>query len=478
LLLLVLLATGPFFLFTIYQGIQERRRAATRERADARRLVLLFAAEHKRVVADARQILFVLAQSPAVRRADAAACTGMFRDILAVSAHYGNFVLADADGAVVASAYPAALDPADRSLMATAETSSFAVGPIRLVSPTPLATFSVAHAVPAGGGEPKRVLFARPDMRWVADEAAVADLGPLTRVTLWDASGRILLRHPDPEAYLGRDASWSEVWRAILAARGEGTAEAAGGDGVRRLYGFTRLRAERGDEVYLSLGVPTDVAFADLRRLERRSLLILAFVTIVAGGAAWLGGERLVVQLFGRVQRMAERDSLTGIGNRRRLFAIGREEHVRARSFGHPLAAIMLDLDRFKLVNDRHGHGAGDDVLREVARRIAANVRDTDVAARYGGEEFAVLLPETDLETAHATAERIRVAVEETPFDTRRGPLAVTVSAGVALLEEDTRDLPALFDAADAALYAAKEAGRNRVAIAPAPGGVESADAR
>ena len=469
LLLLVLLAIGPFFMFTIYQGIEERKRAATRERVDARRLVLLFAAEHKRVVADARQILFVLAQSPAVRHADAAACTRMFGDILVASAHYGNLVLAEVDGSVIASAHHVALGSEERALLASAQAATTAVGPIRLVDPASLPTFSVAHAVPGAGSAPKKVLLATPVMRWVADEAAVAGLGPLTRVTLWDASGRILLRHPDPEGYLGRDASWSEVWRAILATRGEGTAEAAGGDGVRRLYGFTRLgKHGDGEDVYLSLGVPTDVAFADLRRLERRNLLILAFVTALAGGAAWLGGERLLVRLFGRVQRMAERDSLTGLANRRRLFAVGQEELRRARRFDHPLAAIMLDLDRFKLVNDRYGHGAGDDVLREVARRLLATIRETDLPARYGGEEFAVLLPETDLETARAAAERIRLAVAESPLGTRRGPLPVTLSAGVAMLEDDTRDLGALFDAADAALYAAKAAGRNRVAIAAA----------
>ena len=131
---------------------------------------------------------------------------------------------------------------------------------------------------------------------------------------------------------------------------------------------------------------------------------------------------------------------------------------------------MMLDLDHFKLVNDRHGHGAGDDVLREVARRLLATIRETDLPARYGGEEFAVLLPETDLETARAAAERVRLAVAEAPIGTRRGPLAVTLSAGVAVLEDATRDLGALFDAADAALYAAKSAGRNRVAVAPAAG--------
>jgi len=469
-LLLVGLAIAPLFLFTVYQGVEERRRAAAREQAEARRLVLLFGAEHRRVIAEARQILFVLAQAPAVRRANPVECAGLFHDILAASPQYENLLLADLEWVVRAAGHPAELDPEDRTLLTRAAASTFAVGPVRLLGRAPVPTLSVAHAVPTNGRAPKTVLLVRQEMRWVEGEFAVAGLGPLTRVTLWDASGRILLRHPDPEGYLGRDASWSEVWKAIQATGGEGTAEAEGGDGVRRLYGFTRMGEQpSGSEIFLSLGVPIDVAFADLRRLERRNLLVLVLVTTLAVGVTWLGGERLLVRLFGQMQTMAERDSLTGLANRRRLLAVGQEEQRRARRFGHPLAALMLDLDRFKLVNDRYGHGAGDDVLREVGRRILATVRETDLPARYGGEEFAVLLPVTDLETAREAAERIRVAVAEAPIGTRRGPLSVTLSAGVAVLGDDTRDLGALFDAADAALYAAKAAGRNRVSVAPAP---------
>jgi diguanylate cyclase (GGDEF)-like protein len=222
-----------------------------------------------------------------------------------------------------------------------------------------------------------------------------------------------------------------------------------------------------GEGSVLALGVPTDVAFATLRRIERRNLLVLALATALAGVVALLGGERLV-RLFGGMQRMAERDALTGLANRRRFRAAGEREQRRSRRFGHPLAALMLDLDHFKQVNDRYGHGAGDDVLGEVARRIQATVREIDLAARYGGEEFAVLLPETSLDTAREVAERIRLAVMNAPAVTRQGPVAVTLSAGVAVLDRRGGDFDALLEAADAALYQAKTAGRNQVAVAPA----------
>jgi diguanylate cyclase (GGDEF)-like protein len=468
LLLLVALATGPLFVFTLYQGLEERRRAGVRERGEARRLVQLFAAEHRRVVSDAQRILFLLAQGPTVRRGEREACMGLFRSVVEASPGYANVLLTDREGNVAAAAHHGGVTVEDRVLLDAARASTFAVGPIRLVGSAPFPTFSVAHVVPADGRAPERLLLATLDLGWVAKEMAVAGLGELTRVTLWDASGRILLRHPDPEGFLGRDASTSELWRTVQATRGEGTAEADGGDGVRRLYGFTRLTGgANGDGPVLALGVPTDVAFGPLRRRARRNLLALALVTALAAGVAILGGERLV-RLFGGMQRMAERDALTGLANRRRLRAAGEHEYRRARRFGHPIAALMLDLDHFKQVNDRHGHGAGDDVLREVARRIRAIVREIDVPARYGGEEFAVLLPETGLDTAREVAERIRRAVAETPIATRQGPLAVTLSAGVAVLDSGGGDLGTLLGAADAALYQAKAAGRNRVAVASA----------
>jgi diguanylate cyclase (GGDEF)-like protein len=468
LLLLVALATGPLFLFVLYQGLEERRRAGVRERDEARRLVQLFASEHRRMVADAQRVLFVLAQGPTIQRAEREASTSLFRSLVEASPGYANVLLTDREGTIAAAARPDAIGVEDRALLAAAGASGVAVGPIRRAGSAPFPGFDVAQVVAGEGRAPRRLLLARLEMGWVAREMAVAGLGELTRVTLWDASGRILLRHPDPEGFLGRDASTSEVWQAVRAAGGEGTAEADGGDGVRRLYGFTRLTGgEPGEGPVLALGVPTDVAFATLRRLERRNLLVLAVVMALAAGASVLGGERLV-RVFRGMQRLAERDALTGLANRRRLRAAGEHEHRRARRSGQPLAALMLDLDHFKQVNDRYGHGAGDDVLRETARRIKATVREMDVAARYGGEEFAVVLPETDLDTARDVAERIRLAVADAPIDTRQGPVAVTLSAGVATLDVRGRGLGGLLEAADAALYQAKAAGRNRVAVASA----------
>ncbi len=170
-------------------------------------------------------------------------------------------------------------------------------------------------------------------------------------------------------------------------------------------------------------------------------------------------------RLFQETQKLAVIDELTGVYNRRGLFTFGRREIQRARRFGRPLSLLMLDIDDFKEVNDRHGHLVGDQVLKGLARLLQRRTREVDLVARYGGEEFAVLLPETGLEDARRAAERLRREVAETPFQTQAGPLYITVSFGVAEVGPPIRRMEDLLQAADRGLYRAKAAGKNRVEV-------------
>jgi diguanylate cyclase (GGDEF)-like protein len=154
-------------------------------------------------------------------------------------------------------------------------------------------------------------------------------------------------------------------------------------------------------------------------------------------------------------------DALTGIPNRRFLEATLAEESKRASRYGRPFSLLMVDVDRFKQVNDTHGHAKGDRVLFDVAARITAAVRhDLDTVARFGGEEFTVVLPETDPNGALVVAEKIRATVAEHPSV---DGLIITVSVGVASSPEDGTDPTTLLGRADAALYEAKRSGRDRV---------------
>jgi diguanylate cyclase (GGDEF)-like protein len=171
------------------------------------------------------------------------------------------------------------------------------------------------------------------------------------------------------------------------------------------------------------------------------------------------------VDLHETVARQAVTDELTGLFNHRRFQEVMATEVERAKRFGHELGLIMLDIDDFKRVNDSYGHRQGDLVLREVARILRESSREIDEPARYGGEEMAIALPQTDLDGAYLFAERLRRRIEElrVPILDGDGSISVTASLGAAALsgsaEFDKDDLVA---AADAALYAAKRAGKNR----------------
>ncbi|HEY8380336.1 MAG TPA: GGDEF domain-containing protein [Nannocystis sp.] len=175
-------------------------------------------------------------------------------------------------------------------------------------------------------------------------------------------------------------------------------------------------------------------------------------------------------QLLAEVQQMATTDWLTGLCNRRHFFRLGEDEIARAFRYDHPISVLMLDIDHFKPINDSHGHSVGDQVLAAVAKRLAGGLRRSDVAGRYGGEEFAMVLPETDLAAARVVAERLRDSVAVRPIETAEGPLQVTISVGVVGVRAGENLLDAL-TRADAGLYAAKRAGRNRVELGPEPAG-------
>jgi two-component system chemotaxis family response regulator WspR len=168
----------------------------------------------------------------------------------------------------------------------------------------------------------------------------------------------------------------------------------------------------------------------------------------------------------------ATRDGLTGLWNRRMIFDTLGRELARSKRDRTPLAIVMVDLDHFKSVNDRFGHPAGDAVLQEASRRLSGCVREYDGVGRYGGEEFLVVLSNCDGEQAAMLSERLRESVAESPMNAEGRELNVTCSLGVACAGAgDEVDVTALVHAADEALYAAKQAGRNCFRVAPLPAG-------
>jgi diguanylate cyclase (GGDEF)-like protein len=161
------------------------------------------------------------------------------------------------------------------------------------------------------------------------------------------------------------------------------------------------------------------------------------------------------IGLVGRLHELAITDELTGLDNRRRFVEQAARELEQQSRTG---SVVMVDVDHFKLINDTYGHGVGDEVLRTIADRCREELRTGDVLARFGGDELVVLLPGVSGEHAVAVAERIRLRIGDVPVETAQGPVYVTLSLGVAALDDG--DLDTVLARADIALYEAKESGR------------------
>ena len=203
-------------------------------------------------------------------------------------------------------------------------------------------------------------------------------------------------------------------------------------------------------------------------------LAYTGFITVSTLGVMWMEIETLQSELV----RSAHFDSLTNLFNRGTFLTECEREVSRTARGGAAFSLAIFDLDRFKQVNDRYGHPAGDQVLKAFAEVLRTGIRKHDTAGRYGGEEFALLMPQTGKDTALRVAERIRRALEARGVNVDIGRIEVTVSAGVATYGADGEDWDALLSAADTALYEAKNHGRNQVAAAdaaPAPAQPEPA---
>lgn len=222
--------------------------------------------------------------------------------------------------------------------------------------------------------------------------------------------------------------------------------------------------------------LPITVLFAFEADLPHRAMAFAGVVYVIAAYRA----NKLLAHYFRRshllameleaardkAERLARLDVLTDLPNRRAFYEVGETALRQARRYEKPLALVMLDIDRFKAINDSYGHAAGDAAIKALARVLRETVRETDVAARIGGEEFALLLPETTAAQAAALAERLRQKLAAIRVLVERAELRFTASFGVAECDEQASNLDALLSRADAALYQAKQQGRDRVVAA------------
>jgi diguanylate cyclase (GGDEF)-like protein len=249
------------------------------------------------------------------------------------------------------------------------------------------------------------------------------------------------------------------VGEAVLGRDADCTVPLPAADVSRR---HARVSPDGAGHLLADLG-STNGTFVNGRRVEVHRLAAGDRVRLGSFVAAYVAAGDAAGRHLEELARLARRDALTGLPNRRALEEELARETARAARAGTALSAIALDVDRFKLVNDAHGHAVGDAVLATVAARAAAALRGGDVLARTGGEEFTALLPGADLARAVEVAERIRARVAAGPVEAAGRALAVTVSLGCAALAAGDHG-GSLLARADAKLYEAKRAGRDRVA--------------
>ncbi len=321
----------------------------------------------------------------------------------------------------------------------------------------------ISLPVTRAGGE-VAVVFAAIELDRIAASFEAERVKPRGTIVILREDGTLMFRSPLDEQAISTAIAQRQDWSQRLVTSPDGLyrIESSPADGREQIVSLQRV-----EDYPLVVAVTADAG--DLLADWQRDTSVLVLVATFLSAAIVLLGMRLLrsMQLEAAARRELEQrmltDPLTGTGNRRMLELRLAEEIQRARRYERALTAVFLDLDHFKQVNDRHGHGVGDAVLVRVAESLHARLRHSDHLARFGGEEFVLLLPETGLDAALALVERMRTAVAELRIPELQ-PGHITLSAGLAQWQPG-ESADALLHRADQALYRAKAAGRNRAHV-------------
>lgn len=504
--MLVAIAVVPLLGSILYSALEQRQLAGNEVQETTVRLARIASSQQGQLILGTRQLLTGLAQLREVRQRDAAECSALFAKLHKSYPVYSNLGAADRDGEIYCSARPTsgAVNVADRPYFVRARQSAdFAIGDYQIGRITFSATLALAYPILDQQHEFQGVVFAALNLDWLNQLITQADLPPDSIFTVTDKFGTILVRHPEPEKWVGRSTTESSL-SAFARGIGSGVAEASAPDGIPRLIGFTPLmEGKEGGNFYVSIGIPKVAAFAEANRTLARNLGWIAVTALVAFAAAWFGGDlfilRQVSALVGmarelekgnltrragppyergelgrlaqtldqmavslqknaaQLQYQATHDSLTGLANRNFFQAQLESEIEAARADRGSLALLLMDLDRFKEINDTIGHHNGDRLLNEVTLRLKSTVGRSGFVARLGGDEFSVVLLDTDMESAADYARKIISTFHE-PFILDELPIAIELSLGIALSPRDGGDADLLIRRAEVAMYRAKEA--------------------
>jgi diguanylate cyclase (GGDEF)-like protein len=523
LIVLALLAITPLMLERVHGLEVARAERTARAHTEVIDLARRGVEAQREVIYSVRALLQIVSRVYAKVPLEASNCSQDLADLTTNIPWIRDFSVASTDGRVKCSTDPVAigLNVSDRSYFQNALNSrEFALSDY-LISrlnqvPSLIATFPIITA----DGSLHGVALAVINLQWIGDLAATAAQHSGASILLLDGNGTLIAGSAEQRAFIGKRFV-DQAWAREMLSNDDGTMTTPGFDAVRRIFAYVRVP---WTQARLAVGLDENSVHSGIDREIDMAYLQLAAFGVFVLLLAWFGGEQLVVRpirslvrtaaRFGRgdlhahasqepwvaefaplaaalddmaaklaareeelqiankhLDELASLDGLSGLANRRGFDRQIEREWQRAAERGDPIALMMVDIDHFKLFNDRYGHVAGDTCLRAVGETLSlVSLEEAVLVARYGGEEFALLLPGLDIERAAALADEARRSVEELMINHSESPCGhVTVSIGVeAMVPGKFQSVADLVEAADNALYAAKRGGRNNV-VAHAP---------
>lgn len=486
--------------------LQERNQDIGRARDATRLLADRGAQQQAQIVQQAHSVLQLLTLVPDIREASPDRCATMLKqatDLYPWSTGFGVF---NPDGNLLCSSNRSRpMNVGDRDYFREALTTrGFTVSNFLIGQNSKQPRVVAALPILGDDGSVIRVLLAGVDLNWLAELSVEIAHESGGTVSLFDSEGTILARVPDPQGIVGRSMADHPMVRKIMEEEA-GIIEDDGLDGIPRISGFSTLE-ETGAKIVVAVARDDILAAAD-RNLFLGTGVMAGVVLLIVGGvwvlmevmvlrrlrdlkasAAFLSSDLFdphapctpapvhpsefsqvaqAMRTMGRtLSAIAFEDRLTGLANRRFFEAHVERLREQPAQDQTAIAILYIDLDGFKPINDQHGHHTGDLVLKEIGDRLARCVRQGDFAARLGGDEFAVLLSLADGHQAHYAMEVARRIINSVsaPITADGFDVRIGCSIGVALWPADAADLSVALQHADRALYAAKRAGRARVA--------------
>lgn len=518
LIVLALLAIAPLLFAHIHRVETARTHRIERARNEVIDLARRGSEAQREIIYSIRALLQVVAQVYVRMPGDTADCNRYMAALTGNVPWIRGLAVASTDGRIVCSTQPNAvgLNVSDRPHFQNAlHSRDFALSDYLINRVHQLPGLVGTFPAIKDDGSVSAVVLAAINLQWISELVETAAQRSGASVLLLDGSGTLVAASDEEAGLIGKNFAGDGLATAMLGGD-QGTLTTPGFDGVRRIFAYVRVPSTQArlavglDEAAVQSGIERELTIAYLQLV-----LFGLFVLLVA----WFGGEQLIVRpirslvrtatrigrgdfhvratkepwiaefeplavaLDDMARRLAEReeelrianehldelaslDGLTGLANRRGFDRQLETEWRRAAERNDPIALMMIDIDHFKLYNDRYGHVSGDTCLRSVGETLSLVTLETAVlVARYGGEEFALLLPGLDRERAASLAEEARRSIEELFITHAEAPCGhVTVSVGVeAVVPVQGQGAADLVEAADGALYAAKRRGRNRV---------------